>query len=64
MKEGRFVLDIRKELSAMRGAILCHMFPREVVDALTLVLFKDRLNAPLSNLIKWEVPLHMAEMLD
>ena len=37
----------------------CNRLPRDIVDALSLVDFKDRLNGFLSNLVLLEVPLPM-----
>ena len=38
--------------------------PREVVDALSLEVFKARLDGALSNLVKWKVSLPMAGGLE
>ncbi|KAK4829711.1 hypothetical protein QYF61_006086 [Mycteria americana] len=51
LKEGRFRLDIRKKLFMMRVVRHWNRFPREVVDAPSLEVFKVRLDGALSNLI-------------
>ncbi|KAK4807027.1 hypothetical protein QYF61_000356 [Mycteria americana] len=51
LKEGRFRLDIRKKIITMRLVGDWNRFPREVVDAPSLEVFKVRLDGALSNLI-------------
>ncbi|KAK4819846.1 hypothetical protein QYF61_012991, partial [Mycteria americana] len=51
LKEGRFRLDIRKKVFTMRVMRCWNGFPREVVDAPSLEVFKVRLDVALSNLI-------------
>ena len=51
MKEGRFRLDIRKKLFAMRVVRHWNMLPREIVDAPSLEAFKARLDGALNNLV-------------
>ncbi|KAK4816003.1 hypothetical protein QYF61_010871 [Mycteria americana] len=51
LKEGRFRLDIRKKFFTMRVVRQWNRFPREVVDALSLEVFKARLHQALSNLV-------------
>jgi len=41
-----------------------HRFPREVVDAPSLAVFKARLDGALSNLVKWKMSLLMAGKLE
>ncbi|KFW95264.1 hypothetical protein N336_04445, partial [Phalacrocorax carbo] len=50
VKEGRFRLDIRKKLFAMRVVKQWNRLPREVVDASSLEIFKVRLDRAPSNL--------------
>ncbi|KFQ85926.1 hypothetical protein N337_04515, partial [Phoenicopterus ruber ruber] len=51
LKEGRFRLDIRKTFFMMRVVRHWNRLLREVVDALSLEVFKARLDGALSNLI-------------
>jgi len=51
LKEGIFRLDIRKKFFTMRVVRHWKRFPRAVVDAPSLEVFKDRLDGGLSNLI-------------
>ncbi|KFQ92187.1 hypothetical protein Y956_00140, partial [Nipponia nippon] len=51
LKEGRFRLDIRKKFFTMRVVRHWNRVPREVVDALSLEVFKARLDGALSNLV-------------
>ncbi|KFV20646.1 hypothetical protein N340_12331, partial [Tauraco erythrolophus] len=51
LKEGRFRLDLRKKLFTMRVVKHWTRFPREVVVAPSLEVFKARLDEALSNLI-------------
>ncbi|KAK4817094.1 hypothetical protein QYF61_027925 [Mycteria americana] len=51
MKEGIFRLDIRKKFFAVRVVRHWNGLPTEVVDALSMEVFKDRLDGVLSNLI-------------
>ncbi|KFM07501.1 hypothetical protein AS27_14702, partial [Aptenodytes forsteri] len=51
LKEGRFVLDIRKKFFTLRVVKHWNRLPREVVDAPSLETFKVRLDGALSNLI-------------
>jgi len=50
LKEGRFRLDIRKKFFMMRVEKHWNRLPREPVDALSLAVFKARLDGALSNL--------------
>ncbi|KFP18264.1 hypothetical protein Z169_07326, partial [Egretta garzetta] len=50
LKEGRIILDIRKKFFTMRVVRHWNRLPREVVDALSLEMFKARLDGALSNL--------------
>ena len=51
MKEGRFRLDIRKKFFTVRVVKHWESFPRGVVDARSLEVFKARLDGALSNLV-------------
>ncbi|KFW73590.1 hypothetical protein AS28_12144, partial [Pygoscelis adeliae] len=51
LKEGRFRLAIRKKFFTVRVVRHWNRFPREVVDAPSLEVFKARLDGALSNLV-------------
>jgi len=51
LKEGRFRLDIRKNYFTMRVVKHWNRLPREAVAALSLAVFKARLDGALSNLV-------------
>ncbi|KAK4821388.1 hypothetical protein QYF61_019289 [Mycteria americana] len=51
VKECRFILDIRKKCFTMRVVRQSNRSSREVVDALSLEMFKVRLDGALSSLI-------------
>jgi len=51
LKESRFRLDIRKKFFTMRLVRLWDRFPREVVAAPSLEVFKARLDGALSKLV-------------
>jgi len=51
LKEGRYRLDIRKKFFTMRVVRHWNRMPRESVDALSLAVFKARLDGALSNLV-------------
>ncbi|KGL94173.1 hypothetical protein N301_14233, partial [Charadrius vociferus] len=51
LKEGRFILDIRKKFFTLRVVRYWNRLPREVVDASSLEVFKARLDGALSNLV-------------
>ena len=51
LREGRFRLDIRKKFFTVRVVRHWNRLPREVVDVLSLEVFKARLNGSLSNLV-------------
>jgi len=50
LREGRFILDIRKEFFTMRVVRHWDGLPGEVVEAPSLETFKARLDGALSNL--------------
>jgi len=64
LKEGRFRLDIRKKFFTLRVVRHWHRLPREAVGALSLEVFKARLDGSLSNLVQWKVYLSMAGGLE
>jgi len=51
LKEGRFRLDITKKIFTMRVVKHWNRLPREAVAALSLEVFKARLDGALSNLV-------------
>ncbi|KFV02425.1 hypothetical protein N339_01381, partial [Pterocles gutturalis] len=51
LEQGRFRLNIRKKLFTVRVVRHWNRFPREVVDGLSLEVFKARLDEALSNLV-------------
>jgi len=51
LKEGRFRLDIRKKFFTMRVVKHWNRLPREAVAALSLAVFKARLDGALSNVV-------------
>jgi len=51
LRQGRFRLDIRKKFFIIRVVKHWNRWPREVVEAPSLEIFKERLNGALSNLV-------------
>jgi len=51
LKEGRIRLDTRKKFFTVRVMRLWSRLLREVVDALSLVVFKSKLDGILNNLV-------------
>ncbi|KFR16075.1 hypothetical protein N306_13029, partial [Opisthocomus hoazin] len=51
LKEGGFILDIRKKFFTMRVMRHWNRLSREAVDAPSLEVFKARLDGALSNLV-------------
>jgi len=64
LKEGRFILDIRKKFFTVRTVRHWSRFSIEVVDTTSLAVFKARLDGALSNLVWWKVSLSMAVGLE
>ncbi|PKU43720.1 hypothetical protein llap_5966 [Limosa lapponica baueri] len=64
LKEGQFRSDIWKKFFTVRMVRHWNKFPREVVDAPSLEVFKTRLHGALSNRVHWEVFLPMAGGLE
>jgi len=64
LKEGRFRLDMMKKFFTMRVMKHWNRLPREAVAALSLEVFKARLDGALSNLVWWKVSLLMAGGLE
>ena len=51
LREGRFRLDVQGTFFTMRVVRCWNRLPREVVDALSLEVFKARLDGALGNLV-------------
>ena len=51
LREGRFQLDVRGKLFAVRVVRCWNRLPREVVDAPSLEVFKARLDGALGSLV-------------
>ena len=51
MKEGRFRLDVMGKLFTMRVVRCWNRLPREVADALSLEVFRARLDGTVGSLI-------------
>ena len=51
MKESRFRLDVRGKFFTMRVVRCWNRLPREVVDVLSLEVFKTRLGGALGSLV-------------
>ncbi|KFZ59070.1 hypothetical protein N338_08901, partial [Podiceps cristatus] len=51
LKEGRFILDIRKKFYPLRVMRHWNRSPREFIDASSLEVFKARLGKAVGNLI-------------
>ena len=64
LEKGRFRLDIRKKFFTARVVRHWNTLPREVVDALSLEIFKARLDGALSNLVEREMTLPIAGGLE
>jgi len=64
LEKGRFRLDVRKKLFALRVARHWKRSSRKAVDAPSLAVFKARLDGALSNLVYWKMSLPMADGLE
>jgi len=64
LKEGRFILDIRKKFFPMRVVKHWPRLPREAVAAPSLAVFKARLDGALSTLVWWKMSLLIAGGLE
>jgi len=64
MKEGKFILDIRKKFLTKRVVRQWHWLPREAVDAPCLEVFQVRLDGALSNMFQKKVSLPVTEGLE
>ena len=51
LKEGRFRLDVRGKFFTMRVVRCWNGLPREVLDVLSMEVFKARLDEALGNLV-------------
>ena len=51
MRERRFRLDVREKFLTERAVRYWNRLPREVVDALSLDVFKTRLDGALGSLV-------------
>ena len=60
LQEGRFRVNLRKNLFTVSVERHWQRLPREAVDAPSLEVFKARLDRALSNLVCWKVPLPMS----
>jgi len=57
LKEGRLKLDVRKKFFTLKVVMHWHRLSREVVDSLSLVTFKARLDGALGSLNWWVAAL-------
>jgi len=64
LKEGRFRLDVRKEVFTLGVVRLWQRLPGEAVAAPSVAVFKARLDGTLSTLVWWKVSPPMAEVLE
>ena len=53
LREGRFRLDVRGKFFTMRVVRCWNRVPREVVDALSLEVFRARLDVALGSLVQY-----------
>ena len=61
---GRFSSDVRKKFFTQKVMRQWHMMPGEAIGALSLAVFKTRVDEVLGNLIWWVAALPMAGLLE
>ena len=64
LEVGRFTLDVRNKLFIQRVVRHWNRLPREVVNALSLEVFKARVDGILGSLIYWVAALPMSGELE
>ena len=64
LRQGRFKLDIRRNVFTQRVVTHWNMLPKDVVDAPSLEAFKARLDVALGSLVWWLATLHIAVGLE
>jgi len=64
LKEGRFRLDMKKKFFTVRVVRPWNRLPREAVAALSLGVFKARLDGALISSVQWKVSLPTAERVE
>jgi len=55
LKEGRFRLDVRGKFFTEREVRCWHRLPKELVDVLSLDMFKTRLDGALGNMVWYQI---------
>ena len=60
LRQGRFMLDIRRKFFTQRVVTHWNRLPKEAVDAPSLEAFKARLDVALGSLVWWLATLHIA----